>query len=254
MEKNEKSLEQKNDGITESGYAAITGQDLLTDMQEELAGLSFLPDKIRIAADGGTFFEMQGDDGETETVKEIVGVILYQHPAYALYHDPYSGGNNPPDCGSYDGEKGIGTPGGECITCPYNQFGSGEGAGKLCKNKRQLYILPEKELFPVVLSLPSGSLKPFIRYVKSQLTKRRRLRQVVTRISLKEAINSSGITYAQAVFTFGRVLSPTERKAIEPILSLVKEYASGLTVDTMRDDDPNVYVDPETGEIIQPLI
>ncbi len=253
MNRNENTFEQENTDIAVSGYVSIGERNTLTDMQEELAGLTIVPDKVKIPAGGGTAFELQGDGDDTEMVKEITGVILHQHPAFALYHDRYSGGNNPPECGSYDGVQGIGTPGGECANCPYNQFGSGEGAAKLCKNKRQLYVLPEYELFPVVLSLPTGSLKSFTRYLKSQLTKRRRLNQVVTRISLKKATNSSGITYSQAVFTFNRLLNPAEREAIAPIISQVKEYASGLAVSSMRDDDAKEYVDPESGEIIKPL-
>ena len=253
MKKNEKIAEQKDNGIAESGYAAIGGQSLLTEMQEELTGITLVPDRIKIPAGGGTAFELQGEGDETEIVKEIVGVILYHHPAYALYHDRYNGGNNPPDCGSYDGEMGIGDPGGECATCPYNQFGSGEGAGKRCKNKRMLYVLQEGELFPVVFSLPVGSLRPFIRYLKIQLTKGRRLSQVVTRIRLKKVTNSGGVAYSQAVFTYDRLLSPAERKAIEPILAQAKGYAGNLSIDVMRDDDEKVCVDAETGEIIVPL-
>jgi len=253
MNKNQKISEQENTNIAASGYAAIGEQDALTDMQEELAGLTIVPDKVRIPAGGGTAFELQGDGDDTEMVKEIVGVILHQHPAYALYHDRYSGGNNPPECGSYDGVKGIGVPGGECDNCLYNQFGSGEGAAKMCKNKRQLYVLPENELFPVVLSLPAGSLKPFTRYLKSQLTKGRRLNQVVTRISLKKATSSGGITYSQAVFTFDRLLNLAERETIAPIVTQAKEYAGSLAVSSMRDDDAKEYVDPETGEVIEAL-
>jgi hypothetical protein len=37
-----------------------------------------------------------------------------------------------------------------------------------------IYILMENELFPMVLSLPTGSLKEFTKYVKRQLSKGRK--------------------------------------------------------------------------------
>ena len=56
-----------------------------------------------------------------------------------------------------------------------------------------LYILREGELFPVALSLPTGSLKTFTNYVKRQLPKGRKISQIVTKISLTEATSAPGI-------------------------------------------------------------
>lgn len=69
--------------------------------------------------------------------------------------------------------NGTGDPGGCCATCKSNQFGSGEGQSKACKNRRMIYVLMEGELFPMVLSLPTGSLKEFTKYLKRQLSKGR---------------------------------------------------------------------------------
>ena len=244
---------QEPNTLTTTGFAALANNDALNDMQDELTGLSMTFDRIKIPAGGGTAYEVPGEGEEPDIAKEIVGVILHQHPAYAMYRDKYAGGSNPPDCGSFDGQTGVGDPGGACANCPYNQFGSGEGSAKLCKNKRQLYILQENELFPVTLSLPTGSLKGFTRYLKNQLSKGRKLNQVVTRITLKKATSTAGITYSQAVFSFDRVLTPEERAAVEPLVEQVKTYASNLKVSSMRDDEPAYTVDEETGEIIRPL-
>lgn len=145
---------------------------------------------------------------------------------------------------------GIGTPGGDCQNCPYNKFGSGEGQSKLCKNKRMLYILREGELFPITLSLPTGSLKSFTHYVKSQLSRGRKLSQVVTKITLKRATNASGIAFSQAVFAFERMLSAEERSAVADVSDTVKAYAANLSPASFIDEEPQV--DAETGEIIEP--
>ena len=239
--------------LAPKGYAALANIDIMKDAAEECQGLDFSFDRVKLPAGGGTAFEIPGADGEeSEMTKELVGVIAYNHPAYALYYDKYSGGNNPPDCSSFNGVTGNGKPGGNCASCPYNRFGSGEGQSKLCKNKRMLYIQRENEIFPLTLSLPTGSLKSFTNYVKSQLSRGRKLSQVVTKITLKKASNASGIAFSQAIFTFVRMLTPDECAAIAKVTETVKDYASQLTPAAMIDDDVPA-VNPATGEVIEPL-
>lgn len=247
--------EQKNTEIVEAGgFAALAGQDVLADLTDDLQGLELSFDRIKIPSGGSTAFEVPGDDEEDVTLaKDITGVILFNHPAYAYYVEKYTGGTNPPDCGSFDGVTGTGNPGGTCANCPYNQFGSGEGQSKACKNRRFLYILQEGELFPMVLSLPTGSLKEFSKYVKRQLSKGRKLSQVVTKISLKKATNNSGIAFSQAVFSFVRVLDEAEKAALAPMVDQVKEYTSNLTTAALATVEDEPMVDPDTGEIIEPL-
>lgn len=247
--------EQKNTEIVEAGgFAALAGQDVLADLTDDLQGLELSFDRIKIPSGGSTAFEVPGDDEEDVTLaKDITGVILFNHPAYAYYVEKYTGGTNPPDCGSFDGVTGTGNPGGTCANCPFNQFGSGEGQSKACKNRRFLYILQEGELFPMVLSLPTGSLKEFSKYVKRQLSKGRKLSQVVTKISLKKATNNSGIAFSQAVFSFVRVLDEAEKVALAPMVDQVKEYTSNLTTAALATVEDEPMVDPETGEIIEPL-
>lgn len=246
--------EQKNKQIAvNTGFEALSNRDALNEaMNDECQGLEFSFDRIKIPAGGGTAFEIPSADSEdSEMVKDITGVIVYNHPAFALYREKYTGGNNPPDCSSFDGVNGIGNPGGNCADCPYNKFGSDNGKGKLCKNKRILYILREGELFPIMLTLPTGSLKGFTNYVKSQLSKGRKISQVVTKISLKKASNADGIIYSQAVFTFQRMLNADERASINEVTESVKLYASNLKDSSLLESAPNV--DPDTGEVIEPL-
>lgn len=235
-----------------TGYAMLADRDIMKEvMSEDCLGLDFSFDRVKIPAGGGTAFEVpSGENEDSEMTKELVGVIVYNHPAYAYYRNSYAGGSNPPDCGSMDGVNGRGNPGGKCADCPYNKFGS-NGQGKQCKNKRQLYILREGEIFPIVLSLPTGSLKSFTNYVKNQLSRGRKLNQVVTKITLKKANNASGIAFSQAVFTFDRMLSPDERAGVGGITESVKAYAANHTPASYEDDDP--FVDVGTGEVIEPL-
>lgn len=241
--------------VTVGGFAEVTGLEILNEaITEDCVGLEFQFDRIKIPAGGSTAFELPGEDeDDTQMAKEVVGVILYNHPAYAYYTQKYTGGSNPPDCGSFDGVTGTGTPGGACASCPHNQFGSGEGQSKACKNRRMLYILQEGELFPMVLSLPTGSLKEFTKYVKRQLSKGRKLNQVVTKISLKKSTSTTGIAFSQAVFSMTRVLEQAEKVAIAKMSEQMKDYAANLTTSALIENDELPFVDVETGEVIEAL-
>ncbi len=234
-------------------YAALANMDLLSEaMADDCMGMEFSFDRVKLPAGGATAFEIPSADGEeSELAKDITGVIVFNHPAFAYYRDKYAGGSNPPDCSSFDGVQGNGTPGGRCASCPYNRFGSGDGQSKLCKNKRMLYILREGELFPISLTLPTGSLKSFTNYVKAQLSRGRKLNRVVTKITLKKSTNASGIAFSQAVFTFVRMLDGAEVAAIAEVTDSVKAYTANLKPTSLVEDVP--FVDAATGEIIEPL-
>ena len=249
MMNNKKNMQTENN----EGFAVLAQQEALSEiMAEDCQGLEFSFDRVKLPAGGGTTFEIPSAESEEgEMVKAITGVIVYHHPAYAYYRNKYAGGNNPPDCGSFDGRTGVGNPGGSCADCPYNKFGSAEGQGKLCKNKRTLYLLREGEMFPLMLSLPAGSLKPFTQYVKSQLSKGRKLSSVVTKITLKKVVNASGIVYSQAVFNFERLLTAEERAALTSTVEMVKAYAANLTTASLAEDGGMPYTN--AGEVIEPL-
>lgn len=238
---------------TESGYLRLAQSGLSAGMAEELEGLDSGFERIKIPSAGSTVFEVPGEDpSEPDTVKEFSGVILYHHPLLAYYKNKYTGGNNLPDCGNFDGVTGVGDPGGACAKCRYNQFGSGENGAKACKNRRRIYILREGELFPLLLSLPTGSLKEFTRYIKRLLSQGKRSNAVVTRFSLRKAVNAGGIAFSQAQFTVDRVLTPDEYALIVTLSDQVKALSAKVTFDT---DEPAeaLAIDPETGEIVEPL-
>jgi len=246
----------KNNELTttnNAGFLALSDFNMNDALSEEMSGLSGSFERIKIPAGGSTIFEIPGDSpDEPETVKEFSAVILYHHPLYAYYKDKYTGGSNPPDCGSFDGITGEGIPGGSCEKCPYNVFGSGENGAKACKNRRRIYLLREGEIFPLILSLPTGSLKDFSRYVMRLLSKGNKTNAVVTRFTLKKAVNNSGIAFSQAQFALDRKLTPEEYALVLSMSEQVKTFSSRVGYDA-DDAAKAVNVDPETGEVIEPL-
>lgn len=258
-EKNEVMETQKQELKAESGFASAENLEILKEALDgdECNGLSFRFDRIKIPAGGSVAFEVPGEEEDTEMAKTITAVIAYHHPAYAYYATKFQGGSNPPDCGSFDGIHGTGNPGGLCRACQYNKFGSGGNKSKACKNRHMLYLVREGEIFPVVISLPTGSLRSFTDYVKHQLTKGRKLSAIVTEISLVKATNEDGIVYSRTKFKFVRMLTKEERAFIGEMNGLIKSYANNLTMSDISDEaaepEENPFVDEETGEVIEPL-
>lgn len=251
-DKKETALQAQEAG----GFAQLANSDIATMMSEELDGLDAGFERIKIPSAGSTVFEMPAEDGEGEAVKEFSAVILYHHPLYAFYKSKYTGGNNPPDCGSFDGVMGDGDPGGLCKNCPNNKFGSGENGSKACKNRRRIFVLREGEIFPLLLSLPTGSLKEFTKFVKRLLSKGRKTNSVVTRFSLRKATNAGGLAYSQAQFSIDRPLDEKEHALLDRMSEQVKAYSKQVSYDYDNglDIDPDdVVVDPDSGEIVEPL-
>ena len=224
-------------------YMNLANGGINGDFLEELSGLDNEFERIKIPAGGGVMFESpSGNPDEPDMIKEFSAVILYHHPMYIFYSSKFNGSNNPPDCLSIDGITGVGIPGGKCINCPKNKFGSGENGSKACKNKHQIYLLRENEIFPMVLSLPTSSNREFSRYIKRLLSRGKKSDSVVTKFFLKKAVNKTGISYSQVQFSVARGLDTKEIELIKNYSEQVKSYA--------QSKDNFQKVDITTGEII----
>lgn len=241
--------------VAGAGFLALAEFNMNETMAEELDGLDGGFDRVKIPSGGDTMFELPGDEAdEPEMVKEFSAVILYHHPVLQYYKEKYTGGSNPPDCGSFDGVVGDGVPGGVCAECPLNQFGSGENNSKACKTRRRVFLLREGELFPLILSLPTGSMREFSRYIKRLLSKGRKSNSVVTRFSLKKATNNSGIAYSQAQFSIDRPLTGEEQVLITKLSEQVKGYSRHVGFDMEEPGDAdNPFTEADGEGAIPPL-
>ena len=232
--------------VKNQGFMSLADFNISEGFSEELAGLDSGFDRIKIPAGGGLMFEMPSDElNEANAVREFSAVILHHHPMYMFYKSRYNGSNNPPDCVSIDGVTGVGMPGGMCINCTNNKFGSGENGSKACKNKHQMYLLRENEIFPAILSLPTSSNKEFSKYIKRLLSKGKKSSDVVTKFSLKKAVNKTGISYSQVQFAMERALMPDENELVGKISEQIKLYAKGNETTSI-----SANIDKNTGEVM----
>lgn len=201
---------------------------------EELDGLRPSFEHIKIPAGGGLAYELPGEDPESpDTEKEFSAVVLFHHPINSYYKEKFTGANNPPDCASIDGKLGVNSQTGECRdckSCPLAKFGSGENGGMACKQKRRMYLIREGEMLPMIMTLPTGSLGEFTKYVTRLVTKGMKANSVVTKFTLKRAQNSTGINYSQVVCSVDRPLTIEEKKNVAIMTEQVKTIAGTVSV------------------------
>ena len=206
-----------------TGFLALRDFDFSSVISEEMEGLNAFFERIKMPSGDTTLFQIPSENPEEpEFEKEFSAVILYHHPIRAYFKDKFTGASNPPDCGSIDGIVGYGNPGGDCKNCALNEFGTWENNAKACKERQRLYLLREGELFPVMLSLPTGSLRELSRYLMRLLSKGIKSSEVVTRFSLVKTTNKGGIAYAKAAFRVDRRLTSEELPLIANLSEQLK--------------------------------
>lgn len=117
----------------------------------------------RIGLPGGKSKSFQIGDAEQA---EVVGAVLMDMNVRVYHAQPFGKGDGgPPECFSTDALTGHGNPGGDCETCPMNQWDTKvrddgtTGKGKACSERRLLVLFTPDCALPRTLSAPPGSLK-----------------------------------------------------------------------------------------------
>jgi len=204
--------------------AALDG-DMIEAIKEEMDGLGrFQFPRVRIPSGGAITFELPGEDEDNpEVAKAITGIILYHHPANARWNGKFGDEGVRIVCSSIDGKAGRMADTGEvrtCSDCPYNQFRE-DGTGKECKNMHRLYLLMEGSPFPVILTLPPTSLKPFKNFVAMQcLGRGLRVHDVVTKVTLKKVQGPNSV-YSIGVFSVSGRVTKEQKPQVESMRRFV---------------------------------
>jgi len=231
MSKKETAIE-----VAESPYLVLKNGSNIVEVVEENLGAEGVSaydlDRVKIPAGGATAFEIPTLDGE-ESAKDIEGIIIYWKTARAYWPEKFNGENNPPQCSSVDGEVGQGNPGGYCAKCPLAQFGSADnGKGQACKQMRQMFIVRENDILPLVITLPPTSIKPAKQYFMRLASKGIKYAHVVSRISLEKAKSTDGITYSKAVFSLVQQLEPEICEKIDAFTESIRPMLETVSIDT----------------------
>lgn len=181
-----------------------------------------------------TKWEIAGLGDDSEMVNEIEGVIV-AHQRYRVYwKDEYSGssGANAPDCISRDMLTGEGEPGGECASCPFNEWDSGANGSKACSERRRIFVLRPGEMLPTILTASPVNVGAMKTYGTKLISKaQKRYTQVISKLRLEPAVSKSGFDYAKMVISMVSPLPPEEAQKMEAYAHMMKPYLLDLEID-----------------------
>jgi hypothetical protein len=201
----------------ESGEAVAAIEHLMGPGEE--FSIFDLP-QIKVPAGGALNWEMP--DGHAEQAFNCV--ILHRKPVRAFWGTAMSEGGSPPDCTSSGNLIGTANEsareaygvGGECATCPMNQWGSAKGQdgkptrGKGCKQVTRLFAAIESTVLPVVLRIPPSSYRVTQNALLLQAGMGKAYDSFITSVSLEKTRNADGIEYAVVKLTPGADLGAEE--------------------------------------------
>lgn len=221
---------------------AISDPQAMSSLKEALGLEAFSPYNLpHIAVPReSTQFTVQTEEGE-KYVPELCGVIIESKIIRSYWEKDYTGTGARPDCESDDGIRGVGTPGGECLNCPFNQYGTDNGgAGKACREHRVLFVLLDDQMIPSVISLPPTSIKEYQSYLMTLLTRANSAFKVRTSFRLERITTKSGQKIIQVKFRSVQKLSDEDIAAVraykEAMAPLISQYRA---IEDRKVDVPN---------------
>ena len=233
---------------TQDYSVIVDGGDFKQLMDVNLGGETIdasMLDRVTFPSGKSTSFIIPNEDGENDDVKAFEGIIVFTRNHRAMFgSDEITG--DPPVCSSEDMINGRGKPGGACIPCPNNQFGTAtKGAGKACKEKREVHIVVKGNDLPIILDVPSASLVSIKKYLLALSTKKKVPQYgIITKFSLASKKGSSGTDFAQLVVTPGEKLSPEDTMAMEKYSKGYSNMIKGIIEKPESENpDPNATTD-----------
>lgn len=248
-------------------YLALNPQGELAEALRaniEMAGEAITPKsltRVKTPSGGQTMWTIPNAEGE-ETTKEIRGILVNVQKHGVLWPNDEPSPGTLPVLRTFDlrvaeqvgpipenmidvlkkfelpGQK---TPDGkplyDWVNLPFNQWGTGKnGHGKRCREQRQLFVLREKDAFPLMIVAQPGSLKNVTAWL-GELTKSSiPFYRAVVSLTLKKDKSKGGQEYSQIAPTLVDKLTPEAgamilQKFTEPLRSIVRD------IDVNADDE-----------------
>lgn len=208
---------------------------------ENMAGMDITPgdlSRVKIPGSGGKFWQWESSEGPQSTAT-LDGVIIHRQLTRGWWaKDLDDAGEAPPACSSrdsitarvnqeeipagYDGDLPTGT----CTTCPLSQFS--ERLGKTpCQQRMQLFLLPKDEFLPMVIDLPTTSIRPMRRFLLRLASAKKPVGTQVVSLGLtQEKSKGQGITYSLVAPS---VLGPLDEHAAMKAKAYAETLIPGLT-------------------------
>jgi len=211
-------------------------------MRANLPALAASPwdmDRAKVPSGGGSTWEIPDLDEGVKAAKSLEGIILHWLSIRSYWQSGLDEGDgaSPPDCWSPDGHIGTGNPGGVCLTCFLNAWGSAtKGDGKACKEKRILFLLQPNAYLPLLVQVPTMSIRPFNQYMLRLASAGIMYHGVVSGLTLeKSQQRGGGITYSKMAFKKIRVLSDVEIAAVKDLAAQFKAVRPVMEEQALND-------------------
>ena len=250
----------KSLAIIENTAAYLPTAEDLKNVMDELGDIMSrkIFGVVTIAGGGAGVFKVlePGAEEPTSGVQSIDCVILASHLINVRWGHDYGSREDGerPACRSMDGKTGVELETGEthdCDACPYNQF-TEDGGRKVCTNKRQLYIMREGDLLPVLFALPPSALKAYDMYrVHATLGLRTPMSALLTRITLKSKKSGNGTEYSTPVFTAVGKLPLEESKRMTAFAKQIMEAAQRAGIEAEDVSQEAQQPAPAGGQFVQ---
>lgn len=217
------------------------------------AGESIGPsDLIRVPTPtgGGVTWEVPTLTGESESCKELTGVLVYYQKCGVLWPSEEPTENASPVLRTWDliTAEQIGVIPDDMKpvlekhriderhfrwdTLPYNQFGSGKaGRGKRVKEQRMMFILRPGDVFPILVTAQPGSLANVTSFIKRLPMSGVQYWGAIVSLGLEKSQNSSGQPFSKIAPRLAGKLSAEDAAIVkstwtEPLSRMVRQAPS----------------------------
>ena len=154
--------------------------------------------RIVVPGSGGKMWAVETIEGEKE-MAELLGIIVFTKVTRTYWEKSFdeTGGGEPPNCYSPDGVMGVGEIADTvkdhmCGNCSMSEFAK-DGSGCPCKENRQIFMVMQDEILPVVIKTPVMSLKNAKKYLTGLSSRRQKVHSVYTSLTLFPTKNKKGI-------------------------------------------------------------
>jgi hypothetical protein len=229
---------------------AEDGPSLDLICETNLAGEGLDPsmlDVVKVPAGGATTWEIPVLGGETEAVKDLVGVIVGVRTVRSYFSTAYSGTKERPDCWSRDGITGDPEDpeaegyGGRCSTCPKNQYGTKldkDGTvtdGKACSERMLIMLLRPNSMLPTVVTIPPTSIREIKKLMVSLTSAKCLFYEAVVNLKLVKDRSRSGIEYSKVAPSFVSRLSPEQAASAKALYHSIKRVFTQVVEQTDSD-------------------
>jgi len=193
--------------------------------------------RIKMPAGTTLTWTIPSVSGDPSTEKELEAVIVAKREVRIYWGSAFGEGEKkPPNCSSADAKRGQGDPGGICAVCPWNEWGSDPHAppdskAKACKECLQLFLLRDDSILPYLLAISPGSLGDARQYFLGISGQARYYYNIVTGISLTQAMSSGGIPFPKAVLRMVGDLSEDQMLQAEKFVALMDEITPQVSAE-----------------------